>query len=104
MSTLKKDLPKTIEDRRSGKKKAKISDYRAKCHAKLVELDAQMELIGNKKDAEWKKLRKQRIAYQARLRNRFNEHSTLEKITQVTDVTKMVLQMALALLPDSQKT
>jgi len=40
MSTLKKDLPKTIEDRRSGKKKAKISDYRAKCHAKLVELDA----------------------------------------------------------------
>ena len=58
-----------------------------------------MDAIGNKKDSEWKRLRKQRIAYEARLRNRMSKSKRNDQIQQMDLVIENVISMALQLCP-----
>ena len=54
-----------------------------------------MEIIGDKKDAEWQRLRKQKIAYQARLRNRQKRQSALDQAALTDQVIEMLKEEAL---------
>ena len=58
-----------------------------------------MDAIDNKQDSEWKRLRKQRIAYEARLRNRIFKSKRDEKIQQMDLIIENVISMALQLCP-----
>ena len=53
----------------------------------------------DKRNPEFRKLQKQKVAYEARLRNRVREESNKMQADKITDVTKAVLNMALASLP-----
>ena len=61
-----------LEDkkRRRGKRSLNISDYRQRCLNRIAELERRMAFIDNNRDAQWKKLRCQKIAYEKRLRDR----------------------------------
>ena len=56
-----------------GKKASEVVKYEQKCQQQIDQINRKMDAIANKKDKEWLKLRKQRIACEARLRNRRSE-------------------------------
>ena len=60
----------TEKKSRRGKRSLNISDYRTRCLKRITDLEARMSEIGNVRDAQWKKLRCQKIAYEKRLRDR----------------------------------
>ena len=49
-----------------------VDAYEKRCQKKFDQLSRKMNAIADKKDKEWLKLRQQKIAYEARLRNRRN--------------------------------
>ena len=53
----------------------KAADYENKCLNRLDELSGEMNDINDKKDAKWRRLRKQRIAIEARVRNSNKDQS-----------------------------
>lgn len=62
-----------------------------------------MEAIGSKQDKEWQKLRKQKMALEARLSSRIQESGRAEKIKQVGEVSKALLDMVYELLNAEKK-
>lgn len=57
------------EHRPRGKPLMQMDNYRRKCQDHIVELQGKMAAI-DKKNPQWSKYRMQKIAYEARLRNR----------------------------------
>ena len=57
----------------------KMQDYESKCQAHIDQLSDQMAVINDKKNIMWLKLRKQKVAYKARLRNRQKKECTINK-------------------------
>ena len=97
------NLSNRVESKPRGKTKSNASDYQEKCNTKLKILKEKMEAIGDKKNLQWQKLRKQKIAYEARLRNRMHEDSRKKQVLQAPAVSKALLKMALAVLPPEKQ-
>ena len=76
-----------------GKTKMQVDKYEVKCQKQLEQLSQKMKAIGNKKDREWLKLRKRKIACEARLRGRQSEAIRVKQLPMLD----LMLQKALAL-------
>ena len=61
-----------------------------------------MDVINDKKDAKWRKLRKQRIATQARMRNCNKSENVAEQNQMLNKVIKATLALTGAVLPQYQ--
>ena len=73
-----------------------VDKYEVKCQKQLEQLTQKMKAIGNKKDREWLKLRKRKIACEARLRSRHSEAFRIKQLPMLD----LVIQEALALTQD----
>ena len=58
-----------------------------------------MSEINDRKDPEWLRLRKQKIAYEARLRNRLSEKKRSDRNCTVDQVMKAAVNFTIAMLP-----
>ena len=58
-----------------------------------------MSEINDRKDPEWLRLRKQKIAYEARLRNRLSEKKRSDRNFTVDQVMKAAVNFTVAMLP-----
>ena len=76
-----------------GKTKMQVDKYEVKCQKQLEQLNQKMKAIDNKKDREWLKLRKRKIACEARLRGRQSEAIRVKQLPMLD----LMLQKALAL-------
>jgi len=79
-----------------------VDAYEKRCQKKFDQLNRKMNAIADKKDKEWLKLRQQKIAYEARLRNRRNETNQVKQLTGLDDVIKSALALTASLLDDDQ--
>ena len=61
-----------------------------------------MSEINDRKDPEWLKLRKQKIAYEARLRNRLCEKKRSDRNFTVDQVMKATVNLTIAMLPQDK--
>ena len=58
-----------------------------------------MAIIGDKKSPDWAKLRMQKIAYQARLRNRLRQQSFLDQGNLIDSVGELLSSEVMLLIP-----
>lgn len=58
-----------------------------------------MASINDKKDAEWQRLRKQKISYQARLRNRQAKENVIDQATLIEKVLEVIVNDSASTIP-----
>ena len=85
--------------KRRGKARMKAAEYEDKCLRRMDEIEGEMEVINDKKDAKWRRLRKQRIAIEARVRNTIKDESVNELNQTLNKVIKATLILTEAALP-----
>lgn len=89
-----------LEKKRSrGKPQIATSDYLRKCRTQIAKLDSQMASINDRKNPEWLRLRKQKIAYQARLRNRETQAKIVDQTVIMEKVIEKIVSEAVQLIP-----
>ena len=78
-------------------------EYKAHCEEVYRRLDEQMDAIGDKRHPEWRRLRKQKIAQQARLRNKFSKEQTEHQLAVIDSVTETLVSEVVKLLGPAKK-
>ena len=58
-----------------------------------------MASINDRKDAEWLRLRKQKIAYQARLRNRQAQANIVDQTAIIEKIAEKIVSEAAGVIP-----
>ena len=71
--TLSTKFESIMQTKPRGKTKMQVDKYEQRCQKQLDQLSQKMNAISDKKDAEWLRLRKRKIACEARLRSRRSE-------------------------------
>ena len=85
-----------------GKTKMQVDKYEQRCQKQLDQLNKKMNAINNKKDAEWLKLRKRKIACEARLRSRRSEATRTVQLPMLDQVLMEALSLAQAVIAPNQ--
>ena len=77
-----------------GKAKMQVEKYEQRCKKQLEQISQKMNAISNRKDAEWLKLRKTKIACEARLRSRRSEANKAVQLPTLDLVVMEALSLA----------
>ena len=80
-----------------------VKDYVRICEEHMANILGKMDAIGDKRDPEFKRLRKQKIAYNARLRNRLVRSGRKSQLVQTEIVIQNVLDLARKLCPSHKR-
>ena len=81
----------------------KMEDYLRICEQHIAEIQGKMDAIGDNLDPEYKRLRKQKIAYNARLKNRLVRSGRQSQLIQTDIVIQNVLDLARQLCPAGKR-
>ena len=85
-----------------GKAKMQVEKYEQRCKKQLEQISQKMNAISNKKDSEWLKLRKTKIACEARLRSRRSEATRTVQLPILDRVLMEALSLAQAVVAPDQ--
>ena len=79
-----------------------VDKYEQRCQKQLDQLTQKMNAIADKKNAEWLKLRKRKIACEARLRSRRSEATRTVQLPILDRVLMEALSLAQAVIAPDQ--